>query len=294
MKEGNMKTTACTILISAMLPCNACSQQPDQGVTDIDSNTYKTVIIGAQEWMAENLRTTHYRDGTEIPNVPDNGQWAALDRGARVFYDNDAAHPEAFGKLYNWHAVNDPRGLCPEGWSVPTDGQWMELEMYLGMPRDEAMASSRQLEKELGTWREEAEATYTQGEDGILDIAHRGMQQNVGGKLKSGEAQPEEVQPEEAQPEEVQPEEAQPEEAQPNIGATNESGFSGLPGGMRDSDGSFDAMGEVGFWWTATEVDADDGWRESAWRRSLYQPLDWVLRIPNPKEYGFSVRCIRD
>ncbi len=264
-----MKTNTCTILISALLICNACSQQPREGVTDIDGNTYKTVTIGAQEWMAENLRTAHYRDGTEIPNIPGQERWVALDSGARVYYENDAAHPEAFGNLYNWHAVNDPRGLCPEGWSVPADDQWMELEMYLGMPRDEAMASSRQLEKELGTWREESGATYTQGELGLLEIAHRGMQQNVGGKLKS-------------------------EEAQPNIGATNESGFSGLPGGMRDSDGSFDAMGMTGFWWTATDVDAGDDWRESAWRRSLYQSLDWVMRIPNQKEYGFSVRCIRD
>ena len=78
-------------------------------------------------------------------------------------------------------------------------------------------------------------------------------------------------------------------QSQSNIGATNESGFSGLPGGMRYSDGSFDAMGGIGFWWTSTEVIEED-----AWRRTLHQQLDWVMRIPNQKKFGLSVRCIRD
>lgn len=109
-------------------------------VTDIDGNVYQTFIIGDQEWMTENLKVTHYRNGDAIPNVTDNVQWANLQTGAYCFYDNDTNNCDTYGALYNWYAVNEDntRGLAPEGWHVAEDIEIMELEMYLGMSQSQA------------------------------------------------------------------------------------------------------------------------------------------------------------
>jgi len=92
-------------------------------VTDIDGNTYSTIKIGTQEWMAENLRTTRYHNGIAIPNVTDNNAWARLNSGTWCNYENKPAYDASYGKLYNWHAVADKHGLCPQGWHVLTDAE---------------------------------------------------------------------------------------------------------------------------------------------------------------------------
>jgi uncharacterized protein (TIGR02145 family) len=125
-------------------------------VTDIEGNTYQTVLIGAQEWMAENLRTGAYANGDPIPNVTDNTAWSQLNNGAWSHYDNDAGNDTIYGKLYNWYAATDPRNVCPEGWHVPSEAEWQQLELDLGMPITELSTP--------GT---------------------RGIAQNVGGKLKA-------------------------------------------------------------------------------------------------------------
>lgn len=102
-------------------------------VTDIDGNVYKTVKIGTQVWMAENLRTTHYRNGIEIPNVTDNTEWSNLDdlwKGAYCDYNNTPS--SVYGKLYNSFAVDDARKLCPAEWHIPTVQEWTTLIDYLG------------------------------------------------------------------------------------------------------------------------------------------------------------------
>ena len=152
-------------------------------VTDIDGNTYKTVKIGNQIWMAENLKVTHYRNGDIIPNVTNNFEWAYLSTGAWCVHDNDGSYANTYGYLYNWYAVNDIRNIAPEGWHVPTDEEWKELEMYLGMSQTEAD-----------------------------DTGYRGT--NEGGKLKEAGTTHWET---------------------PNTGATNETGFSALPGGCRSN-----------------------------------------------------------
>lgn len=101
------------------------------GVIDADSNVYKTVIIGNQEWMAENLKTTKYADGKEIPNVRDKFEWLNLTSGAWCSYNNDYINEANYGKLYNWYAVEDLSNLCPIGWHVPSDDDWTELTNYL-------------------------------------------------------------------------------------------------------------------------------------------------------------------
>jgi uncharacterized protein (TIGR02145 family) len=126
-------------------------------VTDVDGNSYNTVTISGQVWMVQNLRTTKYRDGSAVPNVTSHTSWGTLTTGAWAAYDNDAGNVSTYGRHYNWHAVNDPRGLCPQGWHVPTDADWKTLETALGMPA----------------------AQLNQND------AMRGGAQNVGGKLKS-------------------------------------------------------------------------------------------------------------
>lgn len=107
-----------------------------------DGHEYGTVQIGDQCWFAENLRTTVYNNGETIPEVTDDSAWGGLSTGGRCSYDNDASNLENYGYLYNWFAVHDSlddsRGLCPSGWHVPTDGEWMTLEMELGMSESEA------------------------------------------------------------------------------------------------------------------------------------------------------------
>lgn len=91
-------------------------------VIDLDGNTYHTVKIGDQTWMAENLNVTHYRNGDEIPNVSGNAEWAALTTGGYCHYNDH------YGNLYNFYAVKDDRGLAPSGWHIPSDAEWKELE----------------------------------------------------------------------------------------------------------------------------------------------------------------------
>ena len=99
---------------------------------DIDGNAYQTVQIGDQKWMAENLKVTHYREGTAITHVTDNTSWGGLTTEAYCIYNNNASNEvDIYGALYNCYAVEDSRNIAPEGWHVPTDAEWTELETYL-------------------------------------------------------------------------------------------------------------------------------------------------------------------
>ncbi|MFN5305549.1 MAG: FISUMP domain-containing protein, partial [Bacteroidota bacterium] len=102
-------------------------------MTDQDGNVYKTIVVGTQEWMAENLRASHYRNGDAIALVNNNTTWQGLNTGATCFYNNDsAANNCPYGKLYNWYAASDVRNLCPAGWHVPSDAEWTTLTTFLG------------------------------------------------------------------------------------------------------------------------------------------------------------------
>jgi len=104
-------------------------------VTDKDGNSYPTVKIGRQEWMAVNLNTARFRNGDSIPEMEDAAQWqAAADqhRAAWCYYNGDSASGQKYHKLYNWYAVADPRGLAPEGWHIPSIGEWTALTTFLG------------------------------------------------------------------------------------------------------------------------------------------------------------------
>jgi len=101
-------------------------------VSDFDGNIYHTMTIGTQIWMVENLKTTHYSDGSPIPNISNNTAWANLATGAYCNYNNDTNNVITYGRLYNWFAISGSRNLAPTGWHIPTDSDWATLENYLG------------------------------------------------------------------------------------------------------------------------------------------------------------------
>ena len=117
--------------------------------TDDDDNHYPVVKIGTQTWMAQNLKTTKYNDGTPIPLVTDAGTWVDLSTPAYCWYNNDSAtYSNTYGSLYNWHTVNTGK-LCPTGWHVPTDAEWTTLTTYLG---GESIAGGKLKETDTTHW----------------------------------------------------------------------------------------------------------------------------------------------
>jgi uncharacterized protein (TIGR02145 family) len=187
---------------------------------------YKTVKIRNQIWMTENLNVDQFRNGDLIPEAKTETEWELAGKNeqpAWCYYDNDPMNGEKYGKLYNWYAVNDSRGLAPKGYHVPSDFEWTTLTTYLG------------------------------GEN----IA--------GAKIKSTNGWDE------------------------NSKGTNSSGFSGLPGGCRYSDGSFSLIGGNLYLWNSSENDENNAWSISA---DYY--LAQVYRNSEIKTNGFSVRCLKD
>jgi len=108
-----------------------CNSKP-QHVVDHEGKSYPVVKIGSMNWMAKNLDVAHYRNGEPIPEVRDSTEWANLTTGAWCYNDNKAEHGATYGKIYNWYAVNDSRGLAPQGWHVATDAEWSALATELG------------------------------------------------------------------------------------------------------------------------------------------------------------------
>lgn len=108
------------------------------GVKDIDGNSYKTTILGTQEWMAENLKVTKYNDGKSITLIKDTNTWFYTiynSNGAYCNYKNNDSLGNIYGKLYNWYTVNTKK-VCPTGWHVPSDSDWSQLTSYLGGSSD--------------------------------------------------------------------------------------------------------------------------------------------------------------
>ncbi|MBN2104124.1 fibrobacter succinogenes major paralogous domain-containing protein [bacterium] len=130
------------------------TESKESTVTDIDGNIYQTVKIGNQWWMAENLRVTHFRDGRSIPNITSASSWSTTANGYCCIYANADSNLVTYGMLYNWYAVNESRGLAPEGWHVPTDDDWKELEMYLGMNQIQADSTGLRGNNEGGKLKE--------------------------------------------------------------------------------------------------------------------------------------------
>jgi uncharacterized protein (TIGR02145 family) len=122
-------------------------------IADVDGNSYKTVKIGDQVWMAENLKVSKFSDGTDIPNVSDGTQWSNLTTSAWAYCNNDAVNNAKYGKLYNWYTLsptmNGNKNVCPSGWHVPTDAEWTVLTEYLG---GEIIAGGKMKEVGITSW----------------------------------------------------------------------------------------------------------------------------------------------
>ncbi|HBE41603.1 MAG TPA: hypothetical protein DDW27_10455 [Bacteroidales bacterium] len=147
--------TLCFLLSILIFTCG-CKKDDDKTLTDVDGNNYKTITIGGNVWMAENLRTTKFNDGSAIPLVTDAGQWPGLNSPAYCWFENNASNKNTLGGLYNGYAVKDSRGLCPTGWHVASDQDWIDLELSQGMKQTDAFVTD-----------------------------DRGVDENVGGHLKA-------------------------------------------------------------------------------------------------------------
>lgn len=158
MHTIQLKLFPIILLLLGLVGCQTNS------VKDIDGNKYKTVKIGTQTWLSENLKTTTYNDGTPIPLVKSYDAWAELSTPAFCWYGNDSTNKEDYGALYNWYAVNKKK-LCPKGWHVPSDKEWTELRSYLGDKGDAGKAL-----KESGTshWKNpNSDASNSTGFSGL-------------------------------------------------------------------------------------------------------------------------------
>ena len=139
-----------TGLGSTLLPGNTTCQNETISVTGCggqtfltyDGRTYDLVEIGGQCWFADNLATDQYRNGDPIPTGLDNTTWSTTTSGAYAIYNDDPANDAVYGKLYNWYTTVDTRGLCPSGWHVPSDCDWMYLEGSLGMSAQEQVLTN--------------------------------------------------------------------------------------------------------------------------------------------------------
>ena len=137
-----------------------------------------TEVIGTQQWMEKNLDVMTYRDGTVIPQVTDATAWAGLTTGAWCYYNNDPLNGAIYGKLYNWYAVNDSRGLAPQGWHIPTDAEWTTLGTLLG---GDAAAGGKM--KTTGITRWTAPNTSATNESGYAGLP--GGNRNVNGTFSN-------------------------------------------------------------------------------------------------------------
>lgn len=120
------------LIVSTFILILSCSKDDTSSDTTEPNYDMPTILVGTQEWMQTNLDVTTYRNGDEIPEVTNHNEWIYLTTGAWCYYENNSENGKTYGKLYNWYAVNDPRGLAPSGWHVPSDAEWTALIDYLG------------------------------------------------------------------------------------------------------------------------------------------------------------------
>jgi uncharacterized protein (TIGR02145 family) len=203
-----------------------------------------TVTVGAQVWLGKNLNVEHFVNGDPIPEAKTEEEWKRAGENKKpawCYYNNDPANGRIYGKLYNWYAVNDPRGLAPSGWHVPSNEEWDIAFRHL-------IGSNAEINKPLVS----GNATYY-------------ITEGVGMLLKSTSGWVN------------------------SRNGNNSSGISGLPGGLRDVNGTFNDIGKNCGWWSASESATD-----KAWYRDLNSFSDNVYRNYVSKICGFSVRCVRD
>jgi uncharacterized protein (TIGR02145 family) len=223
-----MKKLSVAVCLIILISCEKTEETENETplvtITDYDGNTYSTIKIGNQQWMVNNLKTTHYADGTEITLVESTSTWEALgyDEKAYCYYNNNEnSESNTYGALYTWAAAmngaessdNNPssvQGVCPDGWHLPSDNEWKEMEMYLGMSQADADLKGYRGTNQGCKLAGSANLWY----DGFLE----------------------------------------------NDDAFGASGFMALPGGGRRYDGSFGHLGDNANFWSATQNDSLVAW----------------------------------
>jgi uncharacterized protein (TIGR02145 family) len=209
-------------------------------VSDVEGNVYKTIEIGTQTWMAENLKATRYNDNTEIPYITDNNEWEHLKTPGYCWYENnEEIYKNIYGAYYNAYAVNTGK-LCPTGWHVPSNSEWKTFELFLGMSPESI--------------------------DGGIRGTIEGLKIKETGKHNWFDKE--------------------------NIDGTNESGFTGLPGGRRMGydGGTIGGEGILAFWWTSSGL-LESNYFVCRW---LLYNKSIIIQEGRELSAGFNVRCIRD
>lgn len=205
---------------------SSCSKENSKSlnfgsVSDKEGNIYKTIEIGNQTWMAEDLNSTMFSNGDPVANLVDNTEWSSSVSGAYCHiggrYD---------GKFYNWYAISDPRNLCPTGWHIPDNTDWNTLFEFVGTS---GTAAPKLKEVGIYNWNE---------------------WKNVN---------------------------------------TNETGFSALPTGGRYNNGSYNGVGMGVAYWSKTEASSNESY---TWKLVVNSTV--FENQKRPKDYGFSVRCVKD
>jgi uncharacterized protein (TIGR02145 family) len=228
-----------------------------------DGFSYKTVQIGSQIWMAENLNSSTFRNGDIIPEVRTYDGWIESNhkrKPAWCYYNYDSLNGKIYGKIYNWYAVNDSRGLAPEGWHVSTNEEWTELIQFLGVENAGIKMKSNEL------WRQWSETKPCVNCQNWTDIY---FEFNICPKCFNKKYI------------EIQ---------KINGGGTNESGFLGLPGGSCDGNGYFYySKGIEGSWWSSNEQKSG-----SVRCYSLIYNFNSLNSGFLGKAMGNSVRCVKD
>lgn len=218
-----------TVLGFVLILTNSCkkTKDPIPVVTDKDGNVYKTVTIGSQVWLAENLKTTKYQNGDLIGTTASPAANISSESTPKYQWPSggNEINVGTYGRLYTWYAVSDSRNICPTGWHVPDNTEFSALMSNLG---GDDIAGKKL--KETGT-------THWAG---------------------------------------------------PNTDATNESGFTALPGGYRGYEGLDNFVGYTGYFWSLNEADVNN-----AWYRGLYYNGAYDHNLSNSKKAGFAVRCIK-
>ena len=145
-----MKKLLSSIILLVGIIFYSCSSSSDSS----DPQPATEVVIGTQTWTTKNLDVSTYRNGDIIPEVQDQTAWAALTSGAWCYYANETANGTVYGKLYNWYAVNDPRGLAPAGWHIPSDEEFTTLTTFLGgeLVAGVKMKTTGTIEEGSGLW----------------------------------------------------------------------------------------------------------------------------------------------
>jgi uncharacterized protein (TIGR02145 family) len=198
-------------------------------VIDVDGNVYETIILHNFLWLAENLKVTHYNDGSPVAKGLTDTEWSGTNSGAYAVYphsnvdgiNSDMEMLMTYGALYNWMAATDPKGLCPAEWRLPTDEEWKETEKAMGMS---------EYELNVHGWRGT----------------------NQGGQLKSTRTAPD----------------THPRWNQPNTLALDLFGYSSVPAGFREYYGPFSDIGVGTAWWTSTtNADISAWYRSNLWDR---------------------------